>query len=158
MERCTSERPTAWRSSVSCTKEVTHCCQLLAGCNNDQEERLVWTGRNLYQCVSANLSGTSPGAVNVRTLPCGYVKGVHEASVAGIPGLKNETPRHAGAGWGTLRVFPVILVAPYPALHSRFPREVPGYALVQVTSRPVTPSCHSFLVTPSCVTPSSEWN
>jgi hypothetical protein len=22
---------------------------------------------------------------------------------AGIPGLKRETPRHAGAGWGTLR-------------------------------------------------------
>ena len=37
------------------------------------------------------------------TLPCGYVKGVHEALVAGIPGLKSET-------WGTLRVFPVILV------------------------------------------------
>ena len=37
------------------------------------------------------------------TLPCGYVKGVHEASVAGISGLKSET-------WGTLRVIPVILV------------------------------------------------
>jgi hypothetical protein len=22
-----------------------------------------------------------------------------------IPGLRSETPRHAGAGWGTLRVF-----------------------------------------------------
>jgi hypothetical protein len=39
-------------------------------------------------------------------LPCGYVMGVHGALVAGIPGLKRETPRHAGAGWGTLRVFP----------------------------------------------------
>jgi hypothetical protein len=29
--------------------------------------------------------------------------GIHEALVAGIPGLKSET-------WGTLRVFPVILV------------------------------------------------
>jgi hypothetical protein len=29
-------------------------------------------------------------------LPCGYVMGVHEALVAGIPGLKSET-------WGTLR-------------------------------------------------------
>jgi hypothetical protein len=37
------------------------------------------------------------------TLPCGYVMGVHEALVAGIPGLKRET-------WGTLRVFHVILV------------------------------------------------
>jgi hypothetical protein len=36
-------------------------------------------------------------------LPCGYVTGIHEALVAGIPGLKRET-------WGTLRVFPVILV------------------------------------------------
>ena len=36
-------------------------------------------------------------------LPCGYVTGVHESLVAGIPGLKSET-------WGTLRVFPVILV------------------------------------------------
>jgi hypothetical protein len=37
------------------------------------------------------------------TLSCGYVMGGHEALVAGIPGLKRET-------WGTLRVFPVILV------------------------------------------------
>jgi hypothetical protein len=37
------------------------------------------------------------------TLPCGYVMGVHEALVTGIPGLKRET-------WGTLRVFPVILL------------------------------------------------
>jgi len=40
------------------------------------------------------------------TLPCGYVMGVHGALVAGVPGLKSETPRHAGAGWGTLPVFP----------------------------------------------------
>ena len=39
-------------------------------------------------------------------LPCDYVMGVHGALAAGIPGLKSETPRHAGAGWGTLRVFP----------------------------------------------------
>jgi hypothetical protein len=32
---------------------------------------------------------------------CGYVKGIHEALVPGIPGLKNET-------WGTLRVFPTL--------------------------------------------------
>jgi hypothetical protein len=35
--------------------------------------------------------------------PCGYVTSVHEVWVAGIPGLKRET-------WGTLRVFPLILV------------------------------------------------
>ena len=44
------------------------------------------------------------------TLPCGYVMGVHEALVAGIPGLKSETPQHAGTGWGILRVFLVVLV------------------------------------------------
>jgi hypothetical protein len=31
---------------------------------------------------------------------------VHGALVAEIPGLAGKTPRHAGAGWGTLRVFP----------------------------------------------------
>src|ERR1700722_17991830 len=28
----------------------------------------------------------------------------HAGQVAGIPGLKSETPRHPGAGWGTLRL------------------------------------------------------
>src|SRR6267142_556530 len=41
-----------------------------------------------------------------RLLPCGYIMGVHGELVAGIPGLKSETPRHAGAGWGTLRGLP----------------------------------------------------
>ncbi len=35
--------------------------------------------------------------------PCGYVTSVHEVWVALIPGLKSET-------WGTLRVFPLIVV------------------------------------------------
>jgi hypothetical protein len=34
---------------------------------------------------------------------CGYVTGVHDALVPGIPGLKSET-------WGTLRVFAVGLI------------------------------------------------
>jgi hypothetical protein len=37
------------------------------------------------------------------SLPCGYVKSVHEAWAAGIPGLESET-------WGTLRFFLFILV------------------------------------------------
>jgi hypothetical protein len=39
-------------------------------------------------------------------LPCGYVMGDQEASVPAIPGLKSETPRLAGAGWGTLPCVP----------------------------------------------------
>ena len=62
--------------------------------------------------------------VEGNTLPCGYVMGVHGALASGIPGLKSETPRRAGAGWGTLRVFPLALVgkenshtglSPYPS-------------------------------------------
>jgi hypothetical protein len=44
------------------------------------------------------------GGPNDKGFPMGLVHGT-PGEVAGIPGLKSEIPRQAGAGWGTLRLY-----------------------------------------------------
>jgi hypothetical protein len=72
------------------------------------------------------------------TLPCGYVTGVHEALDAGIPFLKSET-------WGTLSVFPVILVRPSRSFSIEFSPSLKSLGPIEPLSRPVVAICSSWL-------------
>jgi hypothetical protein len=67
---------------------------------------------------------------------------LHLISVAGIPGLKSDTPRHAGTGWGTLRSLATIaLLTPVVLLvHGYHPLADDGAVYVTGIKKLANPS------------------